>query len=327
MNLFNKIFIALLLSTFSLTLPLATDARSALFSPNRDAQEMFAKVNALRASNGLSPYSLNAVLTQVAQRHADYIAESGILTHSDRNGIRPYQRAMAAGYAAASADALTEVLFAGFAASTDDIFAAWQINEADASALLSPNYEDVGIGIAAANGKTYYVLVAASQTKVAVSATPTFIESIATVGTGASVPNTPLPNGEIYHVVQKDEGLWSVAILYKTTIEELKLLNNLFSDDIYEGQRLLVHAADTPTPTPSPIPASATMGIPTSTATIPPTATQTATPTPIPVAPTNLRDGGFMLGGIVLSALLMAGLGAFLGRLKKKDGKPAEEEK
>ncbi|MCZ2127163.1 MAG: CAP domain-containing protein [Anaerolineales bacterium] len=320
-KLLKRFFSALIFLTFSLASSIQADAR-----PTLDAQELLTNLNALRAANNLTSYSLDATLTKVAQAHADYIAETGILTHYDRNGIRPYQRAMAAGYTAASAASLTEALFAGFNVSTDDILAAWQADDSAAPALLSPDYEDVGIGISAADGKTYYVLIAASQTNAAVSATPTFVESVPTVGTGTSVPNTPLASGEIYHLVRKDEGLWSVAILYGTTIEELKLLNNLYSDDIYEGQRLLVRAAYTPTPTQTPLPATATVSLlSTSTATIPPTLTQTPTATPAPVAPTNLQSGGVAVGGIVLAALLMAGLGAFLSGRKKQDAESAKE--
>ena len=123
----------------------------------------------------------------------------------------------------------------------------------------------------------------------------------------------------IYQVVRKNEALCSVAILYSTTIEELKLLNGLATDEIFEGQKILVRAVNTQTPTPSLIPVTVTLGIPTSTATLPVTPTKTSTPTPVPTPPTSLQKGGMVVGGITLVALLAAGLGAFLGRAKKKN--------
>lgn len=297
-------------------------AQPEVFSPHQTAQEMIEKVNALRASNGLEPYASDPTLMKVAQTHADYIASTGVLTHFDKNGKRPYQRAMDAGYAVggnlSSGGLLTEAIFSGTGLSDDSVLAAWQANEADSVALLSSSYEDIGVGISAANGTTYYVLVAASQNDSGISATPTFVSSLAPAGTGTSIPNTPKPDGQIYHVVRKNEALWSVAILYNTTIEELKLLNGLATDEIFEGQQLLVRAANTPTPTPSLVPVTATLGIPTSTATLPVTPTNTFTPTPVPTPPTNMKSGGLVVGGITLVALLAAGLGAFLGRAKKK---------
>lgn len=134
---------------------------------------------------------------------------------------------------------------------------------------------------------------------------------------GTTIPNTPLPGGEIYHIVQKNEALWSIALLYGTTVQELKLLNSLPGDEIFEGQKLLVRRANTETPRPTMELQTATLGIPTSTATQPTTPTITQTPTPLPAPPTSMRSGGAVVGGITLAALLSAGLFAFLGRKKK----------
>ena len=321
-SLYHWTLISLLFLTFALNPSEKVGAQPGVLSPYRTAQEMIEQVNVLRASNGLEPYSSDSILMKVAQSHADYIASTGVLTHFDKNGKRPYQRAIDAGYAVAgnlsSGGLLTEAIFSGSGVSDDSVIAAWQANAADSIALLSPSYEDVGVGISAANGITYYVLVAASENDSGIAVTPTFVSSMPTVGTGTNIPNTPLPSGQIYHVVRKNEALWSVAILYNTTIEELKSLNGLATDEIFEGQQLLVRAANTPSPTPTTIPVTATLGIPTSTATLPVTPTKTSTPTPIPTPPTSLRSGGMVVGGITLVALLAAGLGAFLGSRKKQ---------
>ena len=315
------IFATLLFLTLALKPSEKAGAQPEAFSPNRTAQEMIEKVNTLRASNGLEPYVSDAILMKIAQSHADYIASTGVLTHFDKNGKRPYQRALDAGYAVggnlAAGGLLTEAIFSGTGVPDNAVIAAWQANEADSVALLSSSYEDVGVGISAASGTTYYVLVAGSQNDSGISVTPTFVSSVAPLGTGTNIPNTPKPDGQIYHVVRKNEALWSVAILYNTTIEELKLLNGLATDEIFEGQQLLVRAANTQTPTPSPVPVTATLGIPTSTATLPVTPTKTSTPTPVPTPPTSLKSGGIVVGGITLVALLAAGLGAFLGKAKK----------
>ncbi len=129
------------------------------------------------------------------------------------------------------------------------------------------------------------------------------------------IVSTPLENGEVYHVVQLKEALWSIALAYDTTVEQIKLLNGLATDEIFEGQKLLILRPVTDTPTPTEV-VTATFGIPTSTSTqpVPPTITSTATPLPVP--PASRQSGGIVVGIIVLIALLAAGIGAWLGRKK-----------
>jgi LysM repeat protein len=230
----------------------------------------------------------------------------------------PYQRAIDAGYPVGGDLALggsfAEAIYSGSGISDDDVLSAWQANSSDSLALLSTGFKDVGVGIAAANGLTYYVLNAGSDEAASTTGTPT--SGSLTVTPGTVIPNTSLPNGEVYHIVQKNEALWSIAIAYETTIAELKLLNSLASDEIFEGQKLLIRRAPTETPTATEPPITVTLGIPTSTATHPATPTQTNTPTPVPTAPTSLQSGGTIVGGITLVALIAAALVAFLSRRK-----------
>jgi len=314
-----RLIAALLLLTLSLFPFIQADAQPRYFSPHPAAAELIEKVNALRASQNLAPYKQDAILTSIAQLHAAYIASTGVLTHFDEQGRRPYQRALDAGYPVAgdlsTGGLLAQTIYSGARVSEAEVIAAWQANQTDALVLLSPDYQDVGVGITAANGITYYVLVAGSQSDTSESANPA-ATSTPTLLAGSGLPNTPLPGGEIYHTVQKDEALWSIALAYGTTIAELKLLNSLATDEIIEGQRLLVRSANTLTPTSTDIPVTATLGLVTSTATQPVTPTITQTPTPLPTPPTSLQNGGIILGGIVLAALLAAGLLTFLGRRK-----------
>lgn len=316
-----RILFPLLFLTISLFPSIRAGAQPGQFSPNFAAADMIEKVNALREAEGLEPYTQNTILMSIAQTHAAYISTTGVLTNFDDSGRRPYQRALDAGYQVAGdlsiGGLLTQVIYSGSGVSEDEVIAAWRSNTADSAALLSAEYEDIGVGIAAANGITYYVLIAAQEGE-ATTALPS-----PTMGTGTAplltgIPSTPLPNGEIYHDVKKDEALWSIALLYGTTIAELKLLNGLATDEIFEGQRLVIRRASTETPAPSPVPVTATLGLATSTATLPVTPTITSTPTPIPTPPTSLQSGGAVVGGIVIGALLAAGLVAFLGKRKDK---------
>lgn len=286
----------------------------------RTASEFIEKINTLRQAQGLEPYLQNPLLMTIAQRHADYIAGTGVLTHFDKDGKRPFERAIAAGYPVGGdlslGGSFSEAIHFGAGLSDADVLAVWQANNSDSLALLSPSYKDVGVGVGAANGTTYYVLDAGSMEGEAAATNSSGAASVATTP-GTVIPNTPLPDGEIYHIVQKNEALWSIAIAYGTTIAELKLLNSLASDEIFEGQKLLIRRASTETPTPTVVPITVTLGIPTSTVTQPVTPTVTNTPTPMPTAPISIENGGAVVGGIMLTALIAAAVASLLSARKR----------
>lgn len=312
---------ALLFLTFVLFPSIRIGAQPEVPRPVTAAADLVEIVNTLRISRGLVPYIPNEILSSIAQSHAAYISSTSVLTHFDQQGKRPYQRALDAGYPVAgelSAGGLfMQVIYSGAGVSEGEVISAWQVNAADSVAILSSEYEDVGVGIAAANGITYYVLIAASQNEASTTPTPITGTGTPTLLAGNGLPNTPLPDGEVYHTVQKDEALWSIALAYNTTIAQLKLLNNLAADEIFEGQRLLIRRANTATPTSTDVPVTATLGLSTSTPTLPVTPTVTNTPTPLPTPPATLQNGGAVLGGIVIAALVFAGLFAFLGRRRQ----------
>src|SRR3972149_329484 len=303
-------------------------AQPGYFSPNSSALDLIAEVNALRAENHLPPYQVNSILMSNAQSDADYMSSTGIESQFDANGLRPYQRAIEAGYSVAGDLSLggffDENIHSGANLSPAGAVTFWKGDSNYLNTMLSKDFKDVGAGTAIANGVTYYVLDAGSESGIpAATSTPTFsssefiISTAGAAGTQAVVVliSTSFENGEIYHVVQNNEGLWCIAIAYDTTIEDLKRLNGLVTDEIFEGQTLLVGKPVPVTATLSPF-VTATFGIPTSTATVPVTMTGTSTSTPLPKAPASLQNGGMVVGIIVLLALLAAGLGSLLGRNK-----------
>jgi LysM repeat protein len=181
------------------------------------------------------------------------------------------------------------------------------------------------------NGVAYYVLdLSAAEDASSPTLTPTpagqvIISTAGARGTEAVIVyvSTPLPNGETYHTVRRGEALWSIAIAYGITVQELIRLNGLAGDEIFEGQILQVQQPFTPTPMPSSTPpGTATLGIPTSTPTSPATLTATSTPTPVPVAPATFQSGALAVGMIVLAALLSAWIGAVIGG--RRAGKTAD---
>lgn len=327
--------LALLFATVGLLPSIRADARLGHVSPNLSAQALIAEVNALRASENLPALQVNQILMRTAQTHADYIAGTGVLTQFSADGKRPYQRALDAGYSVAGdisvGGLFAELIHSGSTISPADVVSAWKSDASQLRSLLSPDLRDAGAGMAVANGITYYVLDLGSEVDESPpTSTPEtpgqFVISTAGArGTEAVIVivSTPQPDGETVHIVRRGDALWSIALAYGTTVDDLKRLNRLASENIFEGQSLQIRQALTGTPPPTETPAgTATLGIPTSTATLPVTATITSTATPEPVAPASLRSGGMVVGVIVIVALLAAGVGSLLGR--KKSGKAAD---
>jgi LysM repeat protein len=314
------ILVPLLLLTLNLIPSEQVGARPVNFSPNLTAVELITKVNELRAAKKLPPYKTNSILTTVAQAHVDYIAKAGVMTHFNANGTPPYQRAIKAGYPVAGdlsqGGLFFENIGSGAGLTASDIVSAWQDDAKDLQTMISADLVDVGAGVAVMGGTTYYVLDAGAST--ADSETPpASVTKTPLAGTQPAI-STPLEDGTVYHLVQANEALWSIALNYNTTIENLKLLNRLSSNDIYEGQKLLIRKPQaTKTITPTILP-SATFGIPTSTATQPVTPTVTSTATPLPVPPTSRQSGVKVVGIIILTALIAAGAGSWLGKRKTK---------
>src|SRR5688572_18232334 len=91
--------------TLSLLLPSGVGAQSGQPTPD----DVIAEVNELRASNDLPPYEVDSILMIIAQAQAEYIASTGVVTHFDEDGARPYQRAIKAGYSVAG-----DLTFGGF---------------------------------------------------------------------------------------------------------------------------------------------------------------------------------------------------------------------
>jgi uncharacterized protein YkwD len=327
MKQFRKLLLIPFLAA-GLLLPRAVQAQPLESHNHQTASDVIDEVNDLRAEQGLPPYVINPILMRIAQSHADYQASTGIVTHYGENGSRPYQRALDAGYPVAgdlsTGGFFSENVDAGRNLSASDVVAGWRADSLHLNTMISADLEDMGVGVAIADGVTYYTLVAgkASETAVLASSSPATVGGnpfTSTTGTPSTLQplatNTITEDGTVYHIVQPNEALWSIALAYETTIDELKRLNRLVTDDIFEGQKLVISKQEVETPTPQPS-ITVTLGIPTSTATFPVTPSSTPTATPVPTPPASRERGGQIVGGIVLVAIIAAGLGAWLGRRK-----------
>ncbi len=318
--------IPLLALTVSLFLPKGAGAYPETFPRNDAALDVIAEVNALRASKGLLPYQVDSVLMTVAQTHAQYQASTGVLTHYGVDGSRPHQRAIDAGYPVAgdlsSGGFFSENIYSGANISAADVVEIWQVDSSDLAALISSDFKDIGVGVAVENGILYYTLnvgLSTEDTNADSTSAPSGTATSSTPGEKPVFTSTPLEDGSIYHEVQPNEALWSIALAYDITVDELKKINRLTTNDIFIGQKLLIKSAkQVLTATPTPI-STATFGIPTSTSTRPVTPAATSTATPAPVPPASRENGEMMVAVIIFIALFAAGLGAWLGRKKNNN--------
>lgn len=288
-------------------------------APQSSAYDLVAAVNSLRATNGLPAYTVNSILMQVAQAHADYMAANGTVTHYGPGGSRPVQRALDAGYPVGgdlSAGGFYSENIIGGRITAADAVEAWQGDAPHLNTMLSANLQEVGAGVTKVGDFFYFVLDASVQSNAPVNYTPG--TSGATPGTPDAsqymvpvVTTTPDEEGKVYHEVQTGQALWSIAIAYGVKIDDIRRWNNLPVDaDIYPGEKLLVRQDPTATPTvvtATLVPSITPLATSTHrTATEPATGTSTATAAPTFSTPSSPTTG--IAVGIVLIAILIAGL-------------------
>lgn len=220
------------------------------------AYDLTVAVNSLRADNDVAALSTSVYLMAAAQNQATYLANTYGATppgetegHIGTDGSDATSRAEEAGYVFTTGTQVREN-WAGVSSSTtvDELInSVW--GDADhTNVMLHPYGIQIGAGVAQVDDMVYYVL----NVVVDYTSSPTGLATSRTE-TPEVVPvdvATPQTDGSIIHVVEKGQALWSIAITYGVTVDQLRILNNLSETaNIYEGQQLYVRAAYTQTPT------------------------------------------------------------------------------
>jgi LysM repeat protein len=201
-------------------------------------------VNGLRASLGMPPYEVDPWLMAYAQQHADYMAANQISTHVHQDGSGPWDYGIQENVATGT-DGLVTVAVVVY-----EIWVDWGHRH------IMTDYAtgQIGAGLAvSANGYVYYALNIRPGEETSSSTDPggSKDELSAALLVSPTVrflaTSTPGPNGIISHLVKEGETLWTIAISYGVTIDELRLLNGLPVDSnvISIGQTLLVRPAGT----------------------------------------------------------------------------------
>lgn len=287
-------------------------------------------VNALRAAYGVPPYSVNSILMYTAQSQADFLASTSTMTHSGPGGIGLTERLLAAGYPLAG-----DLSLGGFRAenitggkenmTAESAVEQWTGDALHLDTMISPNLTEIGAGVAVSNGRVYYVIDAALPTTTSAPSVSGGSSVPSTAGAAQSIPvpvNTPNADGNVFHEVKAGQTLWQIAIAYGVKTDEIKSLNNLFDNNIYPGNILLIKTGLAtpmvlPTKTITPETIFTATGFAASTTdghsvTATPARLEDSTARPA----NNVRKMKLVLG-IIAVALVGGGLFAYLGKVKK----------
>jgi uncharacterized protein YkwD len=114
-------------------------------------QAMAEAINAARADHGLSPVTLVYSLTQAARYHSRDMADNDFFSHNGSNGSSPGERMTQACYHWSGHG---EIIAAG-SADVQTILDLWMNSDGHRAIILSPDYEDFGVGYAR-NGSSKY---------------------------------------------------------------------------------------------------------------------------------------------------------------------------
>ena len=294
-------------------------------------------VNALRASYGLGPYSINSILMDTAQAQAEFMAATGNVTHAGPGGIGLTDRLLAAGYPLGG-----DLSAGGFRAenitsgnenrTAQSAVDGWTGDALHLNTMISPNLSEIGAGVAIANGRVYYVIDCALPNTDGLPQASTSVPRSASTVPAREAPvsvgilSTPNSDGDVIHEVKPGQSLWQIAIAYEVKIDDIKRLNNLFDNNIYPGNKLLIKTDVVPataSPTEFPIgePTGTSIQVVVSpTSAFLPTAAQTSNPaeTTSPDS-VNIKSIMGIAMGIIALALLAGGVFTWLGSKKKPD--------
>lgn len=247
-------------------------------SAQGSAGELLTRINNLRASVSLSGYTTHNALATAAQNQATWMVNTGKVSHTQDDGSGPRTRAQNAGY---GSNWVSENIYMGSRSGSGDAWNFWINSPIHYAGLTSPNYNNIGIGIASgANGYAFVLVFGNSagslpqsastngntQSSNSVVAPPSFVVGVDAIG-------------NIMHEIQPGDTVGDIALIYGyswDTLPYMLEINGLTEDDVPYleiGSVFLVPPQDG-TYTPTPAPASHTPTV-TPTATLPPkTATE-----------------------------------------------------
>jgi hypothetical protein len=259
-------------------------------------------VNNLRLQHGLLPLAVHDILMQVAAEQANALAASeGAVGHERPCGMTLGQQLLLLGFPLwgdLSQDGYRSENW-GVATNAEEAINMWLGDDTHTNTMLSPDRSHIGVAVAVRD-QIYIVLETAYSTPsmkhqgaaygilTGIPMTQSACRGWSTQSAGMgslseySIPvalSTARPDGDVTHEVKYGQTLWSIAIQYGTTIEELRRLNGLTENTIVTGWKLLVRQGAT-----QPVPPTPTLDLTSQSDSITPTPAWTQTPTPTHVS-------------------------------------------
>jgi LysM repeat protein/uncharacterized protein YkwD len=222
---FLALGVALLL-TLLLVRPAAAQSDGGL-AP--EAQRIFELVNQARIDNGLAPLTLNPQLNLAAQQHVDDVIAHGNWGHYGSDGSTVAMRTARAGYGS------SWVSENWVAASSPEQAMNWWMNDwIHRVNILTPRWDDVGIGAAPARGGFWiFVTDFGNIDGTAVAAATALAESAGAVAAPAIPPAAEtLPAGGMDYSVRGGDTLLGIGLRYGIEWQDIALANDLAESDI-----------------------------------------------------------------------------------------------
>ena len=178
---------------------------------------LMTEVNALRAQNGLPPFTYNEQLSGAAFEQADWMIRNWSYQHV-HGGSTPTTRAIAAGYADYEW-CCSENTFLSINSTPEASLAFWIRSRPHYRQLLSEDFDEMGIGWAIGASHTGQVLVFGKRGNGGVEPeAPAVVEPAAPAGADGCVAQ---------HRVSSGENLYRIALRYNTTMTAIATRNSI----------------------------------------------------------------------------------------------------
>lgn len=220
-------------------------------------QEVYDRINTVRAYRGLPPYRWNAALTAAAQDQAQWLVGTHSRAHFRPDGSRPSQRAQAFGFPAV--DWCCGENFYMSIDATPELVVNWWVGSVNHVVnVMHRDFTDIGIGMSSDGYRTSYVTVfgeladpnAPPAEQPAGEAQPAEQPPAEQPPVEAPPVDIPTPvtsaqdltSGQVVYVASGDT-LASIALRYGVSVSALVAINQIANPNlIYPGQQLLLPA-------------------------------------------------------------------------------------
>ncbi|MCL4248748.1 MAG: CAP domain-containing protein, partial [Anaerolineae bacterium] len=191
--------------------------------------DLLGRINALRATVGRAPYSLNSALSAAAQDQAQWMASTGTVSHTRPDGSGPRTRALNAGYPSSD---VSENIYGGTLATAGNAWTFWVNSDIHYRGLVNDRYRDVGIGVGQSTWGNTFVLVFGNPGG---GTAPIAIAASGSGGNGQSGGPPPQPayvvgideSGNILHEVQPGDTLGDILLIYGYTWDMLPYIESI----------------------------------------------------------------------------------------------------